>query len=80
MKQTTLFLLTLLFTWTAAAQVDQSAFDRQKQQMRERFEQQKGKAKQQYDDVRRERSEQPAKPGNTGIVCSLQQKTNSSRS
>lgn len=53
MKRTSLFILTMLLAWTAAAQVDRSAFDRQKQQMRERFEQQKGRAKQQYDDARR---------------------------
>lgn len=53
MKQTVLFLFALLFSGIAVAQVDKSAFEKQRQQMREQYERQKNKAKQQYDDARK---------------------------
>ena len=53
MKQSALFLLTLLLVATATAQVDREAYEKQRQQMREQFERQKGQARQQYDEARR---------------------------
>ena len=48
MKQTALFLLTLLLAGTATAQVDREAYERQRQQMREQFEREKNQMRQQY--------------------------------
>ena len=57
MKRTALFLLTLLLTLTAAAQVDNDAMKRQQEQMRKRFNSEKDKLKQQYDKGRRKAEE-----------------------
>ncbi len=58
MKQTTLFLLTLLVAVTATAQVDPEAFKKRQQQMREQYERQRGQMRQQYDDARRKAEEE----------------------
>ena len=53
MKQSALFLLTLLVAGTATAQVDREAFERQRQQMKQQYNSQKQQMRQQYDESRR---------------------------
>lgn len=53
MKQTVLFLMTLLLAATATAQVDRKAFEKQRQQMQQQYNRQRQRAQQQYDDARK---------------------------
>lgn len=61
MKQATILLFGLALAATATAQDDpRGAFERQRQQMQQRFSQQQGQARQQYDEARRKAEEEYA--------------------
>ena len=60
MKQTATLLFLLAVATVATAQVDSDAFQRQQQQMRERFSQRQSQARQQYDEARRKAEEEYA--------------------
>ena len=60
MKQTATLLFLLALATVATAQVDPDAFERQRQQMQQRFSQRQGQARQQYDEARRKAEEEYA--------------------
>lgn len=60
MKQAATLLFLLALAATATAQVDKDAFERQRQQMQQRFSQRQGQARQQYDEARRKAEEEYA--------------------
>lgn len=60
MKQAVTLLFLLALAATVSAQVDSDAFQRQQQQMRERFSQRQSQARQQYDEARRKAEEEYA--------------------
>lgn len=60
MKQTATLLFLLAVATVASAQVDKDAFERQRQQMQQRFSQRQGQARQQYDEARRKAEEEYA--------------------
>lgn len=60
MKQTATLLFLLVLATVATAQVDKDAFERQRQQMQQRFSQRQGQARQQYDEARRKAEEEYA--------------------
>ena len=60
MKRTISVFFMLLLTCAAMAQVDRSAYEKQKQAMQQRYNQQRNQARQQYDDARRKAEEEYA--------------------
>ncbi|MBO7490414.1 MAG: hypothetical protein J6T88_09065 [Bacteroidales bacterium] len=59
MKQTITFILALLMAGAAMAQ-DDNTYEKQKQQMMERYNQMKGQTRQKYDDARKKANEEYA--------------------
>ena len=75
MKQTATLLFLLALATVATAQVDPDAFERQRQQMQQRFSQRQGQARQQYDEARRKAEEEYAafrKRANEQYAAALQ--------
>lgn len=75
MKQTATLLFLLALATVATAQADKDAFERQRQQMQQRFSQQQGQARQQYDEARRKAEEEYAafrKRANEQYAAALQ--------
>ncbi len=60
MKRTISVFFMLLLTCAAMAQVDRSAYEKQKQAMQQRYNQQKSRARQRYDDARRKAEDEYA--------------------
>lgn len=76
MKQSALFLVTLLLAVTAAAQVDRDAYERQQQQMQDRYNKQRQQAQQRYDAARKKAEAEYAafrKKANEEYAAAIQQ-------